>query len=247
MMTAGFLLLSLPYLAGAFPPAAGGGKDCMECHKLDKKEAEELVRKLNPAINVTEIKRAPVQGLWEIDVDAGEGKRGAILLDFSKKYFLVVNQLIPIEAIGKPRKIDFSKLPLKDAVVLGAKGAKKKVAVFTDPDCPYCRKLHEEMKLVIQKRKDIAFYLFLYPLPMHKDAYKKSQAVLCERSPELLDDAFTGKAMPEPKCGNELLEKIIALGKENKIEGTPGLIREDDVMLGGYLPADKLIDWIDGK
>jgi thiol:disulfide interchange protein DsbC len=242
-----FIVLFLAAPAGAFPPPQGGSSDCAACHKLDKKEAEELIKKLNPAITVVDVRLAPVKGLWQIEVDAGEGKRGALLLDFAKKYFVVLSQLIPIDAIGKPQKTDFSKLPLKDAVVLGAKGAKKKVAVFTDPDCPYCQKLHEEMKQVISKRKDIAFYLILYPLPMHKDAYKKSQAVLCERSPDLLDDAFSGKALPEPKCTNEQVEKNIALGKELNINGTPTMVREDGTMLSAYLPADKLIDWIDGK
>jgi len=243
----GSILAMVPLDAGAFPPDTAAGKNCIDCHKLDKKEAETLMKKLNPAIVVIDIKPSPVTGLWQIDVEVGEGKRGSLMLDFAKKHFLILNQLIPLDAIGKVRKTDFSKLPLKDAVVLGAKGAKKKVAVFSDPDCPYCRKLHDEMKQVLAKRKDIAFYLFMYPLPMHKDAYKKSQAILCDKSTELLDAAFTGKEVPEPKCGNEQLEKILAVGKEIKIDGTPAIIREDGTILGGYLPADKLIDWIEGK
>jgi thiol:disulfide interchange protein DsbC len=100
---------------------------------------------------------------------------------------------------------------------------------------------------VIVKRKDIAFHLLLYPLPMHKDAYPKSQAVLCEKSQALLDDAFSGKAVPAPKCSNEALERILAMGKELTINGTPTLVREDGTMMSGTLPADKLIEWIDGK
>ena len=214
---------------------------------LDKKEADVLIKKLNPALTAAEVRQSPVKGLWQIEVDAGEGKRGALLIDFAKKHLIVLSQLIPIDAIGKPRKTDYSKLPLKDAVVMGAKNAKKKIVVFTDPDCPYCRKLHDEMKQVIEKRKDIAFYLILYPLPMHKDAYKKAQAILCEKSPALLDDAFSGKAVPEPTCGKEPVEKNLTLAKNLDINGTPTLIREDGTMLSAYLPADKLIEWVDGK
>ncbi|MHB8844430.1 MAG: DsbC family protein [Nitrospirota bacterium] len=246
LATAGIVLLLSP-LAGAFPPPQGGSGDCTSCHKLDRKEADALVKKLNPVLTATEVKYPPVKGLWQIEVDAGEGKKGALMIDYAKKHFIILSQLIAIDAIGKPRKTDFSKLPLKDAVVLGAKGAKKKVVVFTDPDCPYCRKLHDEMKQVIEKRKDIAFYLILYPLPMHKDAYKKAQAVLCEKSPALLDDAFTGKMVPEPKCGSEQVEKNIALAKELDINGTPTLVREDGTMISAAMPADKLIEWIDGK
>jgi len=241
------LILAVPFAASAYPPEKGASKDCMTCHKVDKKEVESLVKKLGPNLSVGEIKLAPVKGLWQVEIDAGEGKRGVLFFDFAKKHFLVLNQLIPVEQIGKPKKVDASKLPMKDAIIIGDAAAKKKVAVFTDPDCPYCRGLHEEMKKVIEKRKDIAFHIFLFPLPMHKEAYKKAQAVLCENSLALLDDAFTGKAVPEPKCGNEQLEKNLALGKELGFSGTPTLVRDDGIIMGGTLPADKLIDWIDGK
>jgi thiol:disulfide interchange protein DsbC len=242
-----FLVLAVPYSAFAYPPSKGASKDCTTCHKADKKEVETLVKKLSPNLTVLDIKLAPVMGLWQVEIDGGEGKRGVLFFDFAKKYILVLNQLIPVDQIGKPKKVDASKIPMKDAMLLGDPAAKKKVAVFTDPDCPYCRSLHEEMKKVIEKRKDIAFHVFLFPLPMHKDAYKKAQAVLCEKSLALLDDAFGGKDVPEPKCGSELLEKNLALGKELGINGTPTLVRDDGILLGGTLPADKLIDWIDGK
>ena len=239
-IVAGLIIVLFPLLVQAFPPDKTG--NCLDCHKLDRKEAEDLVKKLIPGAVVLDIKLAPVKAFWQIDAEAN-GRRGGIYLDFTKKY---VAQIAPLEAV-LPKKADFSKLPLKDAVVMGAKNPKRKVAVFTDPDCPYCQKLHAEMKRIIATRQDIAFYLFLYPLPMHKDAYKKAQAVLCDKSLQLLDDALSGKAVPEPKCGNELLEKSIALGKEMGVSGTPALIREDGTILSGFLPADKLTDWIDGK
>jgi thiol:disulfide interchange protein DsbC len=243
MLLTGSLLFLAPAISQAYPPQEGKSQNCLDCHKLEKKDAEELVKKIAPGGTIVEIKAAPVKGMWQIDVDAN-GRRGTIFLDFSRKY--LAGQLVPVDTLG-PKKTDFSKIPLKDAVVLGSKTAKKKIAVFTDPDCPYCRQLHEVMKQVIAKRQDVAFHVFMYPLPMHKDAYKKAQAVLCEKSLALMDDAFSGKAMPEPKCGNEQLETSLALGRGLKIEGTPALIREDGLILGGFLPTDKLIDWIDGK
>ncbi len=234
------LLCGLPVAANAFPADKGG--NCLDCHKLEKKEAEAIVKKIAPDAKVLDIKAAPVKSFWLIEVEAG-ARRGGILLDFSKKYLA---QLTPVEALT-PKKVDYHKISLKDAILLGAKNAKKKVVVFTDPDCPYCRKLHEEMKQVIVKRKDIAFELILFPLPMHKDAYPKAQAILCEKSLTLLDDAFAGKPVPEPKCSNEALERNLAHGKELGISGTPALIREDGTMLSGTRPVDQLIDWIDGK
>jgi len=248
------LVAVLPFTSGAFSASEhpGCSGDCRECHNLDKKEAESIVKKLNPSLQVVDVKQAQVKGLWQIDVDAGEGKRGPIFLDYSKKTILVVNQIIPLDSIGKPapeRKIDFSKLPLKQALVMGPKNAKKKVAVFTDPDCPYCRKLHEEIKILQSKRSDVAFYIFLRPLPMHKEAPKKVEAILCEKSTALLDDALTGKPVPERSCekGREQMEKNNALAIELDFKGTPTLVREDGMVGSGYLPADQLSAWIDGK
>ena len=247
------LLTALPFASGAFSsehPGCSG--NCSECHNLDKKEAEAIIKKLNPAFTVTEVKPAQVKGLWQIEVDAGEGKHGPIFLDFSKKNLLVISQVIAVDNIGKPapqRTIDFSKLPLKDALVMGPKNAAKKVAVFTDPDCPYCRKLHEEMKALLSKRNDTAFYIFLRPLPMHKDAPKKVEAILCEKSIALLDDALTGKTVPERSCekGKAQMEKNSSLADSLEIRSTPTLVREDGLVLSGALPADQLSAWIDGK
>ena len=244
------LILILPLAANAFPPKKGD-KDCMECHKLDKKDAEAIVKKVVPTGTVTEIKSSPIKGVWQIDVDAGEGKRGALYLDFSKK-FLVAGQIVPVENLGKqqpPKKVDASKIPLGDAIVVGHKDAAKKVIVFTDPDCPYCRELHKIIKQVIEKRHDIAFELILNPLPMHKEAYKKAQAIQCSKSLEMLDDGFSGKAVPEPPagCTADVIEKNKALAKTFEFTGTPTMVRDDGTVLFGYLPEEKLLEWIDKK
>jgi thiol:disulfide interchange protein DsbC len=236
------LFLLAPFTSGAFSsehPGCGG--DCKDCHKLEKKDAEKILKKVLPTGNLLDVKLSPVGGLWQLDVEAG-GKRGSLYLDFSQKH-LINGQIIPLEAA----KVNFSKVPLKDAIVMGPKTAKKKVVVFTDPDCPFCKKLHEEMKQVLAKRTDVAFYIIPFPLPMHKDAYKKVQTILCEKSLALLDDAFAGKALTEPACPNEQVEQNIALTKELGFNGTPTLVRDDGTVLSGYRPAEQLSEWIDGK
>jgi thiol:disulfide interchange protein DsbC len=229
-------------------------KNCLECHKMDKKDAEPILKKLKeagnlpPGATVRDVKPAPAGGLWQIDLEA-DGRQGILYVDFSKKF--LVPQIIPLEAIKRQeqRKIDFSKLPLKEALIMGPKNAKKKVAVFTDPDCPYCRKLHEEIKTLQSKRNDIAFYIFLRPLPMHKDAAKKAEAVLCSKSQAMLDDAMSGKAVPEPSCSTAKaqVDRINALADSLEFRGTPTMVREDGTVNPGYLPADQLAAWADGK
>jgi thiol:disulfide interchange protein DsbC len=241
----GCLIVLMPFSSHAFKLKKG--QDCMDCHKLKMKDAEKIIEKAVPGGKVVDVKASPIKGVWEIDVQRGE-QRGAVLLDFSKKYLL--GQLVPVDQLGKQppaRKVDISKIPLTDAIIIGSPTATKKVIVFTDPDCPYCRELHPVMKQIVAKHADIAFYLILNPLPIHKDAYKKAQAILCSKSLSLLDDAFSGKEVPEPTCPADAVERTTALAKSLEFNGTPTLVREDGTVLSGYLPEEPLLKWIEKK
>ncbi len=236
-LIAGFLMLALPVSAHAFKMKEG--QDCLKCHKLKKTEAQDIVDRVVSNGKVLDIKASPLKGAWQIEVQK-EGQRGIVLLDFSKKY--LIGGISPV-----PQKVAFSKISLADAIVLGSAAAKKKVAVFTDPDCPYCRELHPVMKRIVEKHPDIAFYLILNPLPMHKDAYRKAQTVLCSKSLSMLDDAFSDKPVPEPSCSADAVERTTALARSFGFTGTPLLVRQDGLVLPGYLPEDKLLEWINGS
>ena len=103
------------------------------------------------------------------------------------------------------------------------------------------------MKKVIKERKDIAFYIKLYPLPMHKDAYAKAKAIVCEKSLSLLEEAFEGKPLPAPKCESTAIDDNIKLAQKLGISGTPAIIMPDGRLIPGYLEADALIKQIDKK
>jgi thiol:disulfide interchange protein DsbC len=157
--------------------------------------------------------------------------------------------LAQLQAQQTPQKVDVSKIPLGDSITLGAINAAKKVIVFTDPDCPYCRTLHDITKKIIARRPDIAFVEILYPLPMHKDAPKKVQAILCSKSVKMLHDAFSGKMTPEPpaNCTTDAMDRNTALARSLNFNSTPTMVRADGTVLAGSLPEDKLIEWIDKK
>jgi protein-disulfide isomerase len=97
------------------------------------------------------------------------------------------------------------------------------------------------MKKVLEKRKDIAFYIKLFPLPMHKGSYAKSKAIICENSLTLLEDAFAHKDLPKPSCGTDQVDQNLALGKKLGITGTPALIFPDGSLASGALDADSII------
>jgi thiol:disulfide interchange protein DsbC len=103
------------------------------------------------------------------------------------------------------------------------------------------------MKKVIKERKDIAFFIKLYPLPMHKDAYAKAKAIVCEKSLSLLDDAFEKKQLPKSKCETSEIDDNIKLAQKLGITGTPAIIMPDGRLIPGYLEADALIKQIEKK
>jgi thiol:disulfide interchange protein DsbC len=106
------------------------------------------------------------------------------------------------------------------------------------------------MKKIIEERKDIAFYIKLYPLPMHKDAREKSIAIMCGEHPlALLDDAFQKKELPKPKleCNQSVIDENIKLGQKLGISGTPGIILPNGTLIPGYRDAATILKLIDSQ
>ena len=100
------------------------------------------------------------------------------------------------------------------------------------------------MKKVIAERKDIAFYIKMYPLPMHKEAYDKAKAIVCEKSLALLEDAFEKKPLPKPKCETTVVDENIKLAEKLGISGTPAMIFPDGKIVPGALDAKAIIEKI---
>jgi len=104
------------------------------------------------------------------------------------------------------------------------------------------------MKKVLEKRKDIAFYLKLFPLiKLHPKAYEKSMTIVCKKSLELLEDNFAGKKLPPPECKTKEVDENLKLGERLGISGTPAIILPDGGIIPGYKNADALIQLIDRK
>jgi len=238
------MIALMPSLAVSFEGPPGCGKDCSTCHTLTDDEAAKILK-----VDSAKVSESSAKGLWQVD-GIQNNKPFRVYIDYSKKNLLLINRIIPVDSIGKPPKsrvLDVKKIPLTGTILMGSPEAKSKIIVFDDPDCPYCRKLHKEIKKVIAERKDIAFYIKLYPLPMHPEAYNKSRSILCKNSLEYLDLAFEGKAVPEVKCDTQAVDQNIALAKELDINGTPGIILPDGRLIPGYIKAEQLLELIDSK
>lgn len=233
--------------ANAFQGASAG--KCSDCHVLTKEDAAKLLKADKFKLQVKEIRMSVVKGLWEIEVSQGE-KGGVVFMDFGKKLLVEGVRVTRLEQLGEVPplpKVDVKKIPLDEAIVYGNPSAEKRIIVFDDPECPYCARLHDDLKKLISSRKDVAVYVKLFPLKIHPDAYEKSRSIVCAKSAKLLDDAFAQKPVPKPKgkCETTEIEDNIKLARELGIEGTPAVIFPDGRLLRGYVPAEAFIDLLD--
>jgi thiol:disulfide interchange protein DsbC len=246
------IVLFAPALSHGF---SGKGQDCGKCHTLSKTEAESLLKEItnNLQFKIEAIEPAATKSFWEVVVDVG-GKKGIVYVDYTKKY-AILGRLIELkdrkdltrDRLSEFNKVDVSKIPLRDAIVMGDKKAAKKVIVFSDPDCPFCAKLHEEMKKVVAERRDIAFYIKMNPLPMHKGAYEKAKAIVCAKSLTLLDEAFAKKPVPKASCETTAVDDSMKLAKALGISGAPAIVMPDGRLVSGATDAKSLIAIIDKK
>jgi thiol:disulfide interchange protein DsbC len=103
------------------------------------------------------------------------------------------------------------------------------------------------MKKVVSERKDIAFYIKMFPLKMHPGAYEKARTIICEKSLKLLEDAFEKKQIPPPKCKTTVLDENIKLAGKLGISGAPTLIMPDGRVIPGFHDAQALKNLVDKK
>jgi thiol:disulfide interchange protein DsbC len=100
------------------------------------------------------------------------------------------------------------------------------------------------MKKIIEMRKDIAFYIKMFPPKGHPEAYEKSKSIVCEKSLTLLRDAFKMKALPKPNCETLAVDENMNLAQDLGITSFPVIILPDGSLLPGYKDTITLINLI---
>jgi len=131
--------------------------------------------------------------------------------------------------------IEFDKLPFELAIKKVKGNGKRKMAYFTDPYCGYCKRLEKELA----KMTDVTLYIFLYPLQPGADEISRN--VLCSKNQvKSWDDLMLNNTNPPTATCETPIDKIMALGKKLRVNGTPNLIFGNGVPNPGYLPAEEL-------
>jgi len=238
-------LLMVVQSASAMSLEGCGAGTCADCHSITMAETEQLLGGMVDKVNSVEF--AEVPGMWVAEVEKNQ-KKLPVYIDFSKQYLISGNvirlndkQNLSRQRSVRMNSVDISKIPLADALLLGKPSAKTKVIVFTDPECPYCKKLHEELKEVIRRDPEVAFLIKLFPLKMHPNAYDISKSIVCNNSMEYLELSFSGKPVPAPNCEIPVIDQTIALAGELGIRSTPTLVLPDGRVIPGYRKAEAIL------
>ena len=219
---------------------------CLSCSMTALAQGQEaLIRKnLQERIpqfpKIDEITKAPMPGLYEIRVDGTE-----IYYTDAEGNFLIQGQLIDTrsrrnlteERIDKLTAIDFQSLPLKDAFTIVRGNGKRKLAVFEDPNCGYCKRFERDL----QKVDNITVYLFLYPI-LGQDSVDKSRNIWCakDRVKAWQDAMLRDQALASANCDISALQRNVELGRKYKINGTPTLITTDGNRVPGAISTAQI-------
>jgi thiol:disulfide interchange protein DsbC len=141
--------------------------------------------------------------------------------------------------VDKLTAIDFASLPLKDALVWKQGTGARKLAVFADPNCGYCKRFERDL----QQLKDVTVYTFVYPI-LGPDSQEKSHNIWCAKDGSkawlswMLDGTKPPRAMGS--CDASALERNTAMGVKYKITGTPSILFEDGKRVPGALGLAQL-------
>ena len=200
-----------------------------------------LAERLADLGKVDEVTKSPIPGLYEVRVGV------EIYYTDENGNYLIEGQLLETKTrtnltearVAKLTAIDFASLPLKDAVVWKQGDGSRKLVVFADPNCGYCKRFEREARAA----KDVTIYTFLYPI-LGGDSADKSRNIWCAKdrgkvwADWMIDGTLPPKVMGE--CDASALQRNAALGRKHKVNGTPALVFEDGKRVPGAMNLDDL-------
>lgn len=190
-------------------------------------------------LEVTEIRPAPVPGLFEIqvgmelvyvDAQVNYVFQGS-LVDARTRVDLTAARLQQLS------EVPFDTLPIQHAVKIVKGDGSRKLAVFEDPNCVYCKQLHASLASI----DNITLYSFQFPI-LSPDSIMKSRNIWCASDPAEALQAWMldGKVPETAQCDDNPIEQVLELGRKLMVRGTPAILFADGSRVNGTLPTDQL-------
>ena len=194
-----------------------------------------LAERLPNLPKIDEVSKTPMNGLYEIRVNDSD-----IFYTDADGSFLIQGNLIDTkskrnlteERTEKLSAVAFDSLPLKDAFTIVRGNGKRKLAVFEDPNCGYCKRFERDL----QKVNDVTVYMFLYPV-LGADSVDKSKSIWCAKDKAKLwqDHMVRDAAVPKATCDTAGVDRNLEFGRKHKITGTPTLFFADGSRVPGAI------------
>jgi thiol:disulfide interchange protein DsbC len=190
---------------------------------------------------IDEVSKTPIPGLFELRVGT------EVYYSDEQGNHIIEGQLIDTKSrtnltearINKLTAINFADLPLKDAMMWKSGTGARKIAVFADPNCGYCKRFEKDLQQV----KDVTVYTFLYPI-LGGDSPEKSRDIWCAKDNAkvwldwMLRSVAPVRSMGE--CDSSALQRNTAMARKYRINGTPAIVFEDGKRVPGAMPLEQI-------
>ena len=199
-----------------------------------------LAERLPTLPKIDEVSKTPMNGLFEIRVNDSD-----IFYTDAEGSFLIQGNLIDTrskrnlteERTEKLNAVAFDSLPLKDAFTIVRGNGKRKMAVFEDPNCGYCKRFERDLQQV----NNVTVHMFLYPV-LGPDSIDKSKSIWCGKDKAKTWQDVMVRDMPVPKasCDTAAIDRILDFGRKHKITGTPTIFFADGSRVPGAISTQQI-------
>lgn len=205
------------------------------------KTLQDTLHKRYPDVQLEGAQPTPIPGLYE--VFAG----GRVVYTDATGDYMILGKLVDTksrhdlsaEHLDAHNSIDFGKLPFDRAIKIVRGNGSHRLAVFADPDCPYCQELEKSLA----STTDVTIYVFLYPLEnVHPHATADSHSIWCSpnRATAWTDWMIDHKAPTGTTCEGDPVNDLQTLGASLRVSSTPTLFFESGRRVGGAVDANTL-------
>jgi thiol:disulfide interchange protein DsbC len=199
-----------------------------------------LAERLPNLPSIDEISKTPMPGIYEVRVNQSD-----IFYTDAEGNYLIQGSMIDTKArldlteqrVEKLTAIAFKDLPLKDAFTVVRGNGKRKLAMFTDPNCGYCKRFERDL----MKIDNVTVYMFLYPI-LSADSAEKSRHIWCakDKGKVYADWMLRDVTPPAATCDAAAVARNFEFGKKARITGTPTIIFANGTRVPGAIGAEQV-------
>jgi len=199
-----------------------------------------LQQRLGSDATIKGITKSPIAGLYEVNLGA------QIIYSDANGDYLLLGDLVDAKTrrnltearLNDLNRIDFASLPLANAVKVVKGNGSRRIAVFSDPNCPYCHQLENTLKSI----DNVTVYTFLYPV-LSQDSTAKAKSIWCSADrAKAWESWMLQRQTPSAAgtCNTAAIDSNLSLGAKMNVTGTPTIFLADGRRLPGAVQADRL-------